>query len=113
MLDSSAEIQIEENSESESNTDFNSSLKMKQVSKNFRQKAHKEPPAEEISLKDIMKEIMPIKARQDFLEKYQAPKSKSDKQNWRQSTPLRTSTQEFHKMLDSQQRNATQSSQEK
>ena len=45
----------------------------------------------EITLQDIMKEIMQIKARQDLQEKHQAPK-RSESQNWRQSTPQRITT---------------------
>ena len=75
--------------------------------------APKAPPLEdEPTLKDIMKELMLIKARQDNQEKYQVLKPKSEKKNWRESTPIRPSTQELERMWDSQRLNQTQPSQE-
>ena len=50
-------------------------------SKNSKQAFHKEDPGDTITLKDLMKELMAIKARQDLQEKKQT--LESDNQDWR------------------------------
>ena len=65
----------------------------------------KDSQEETITLKDLMKEIMAIKARQDLQEKHQS--TGSDTQDWREPR----STQEQERAWDSQRRNQSQNSQ--
>ena len=60
---------------------------------------------ETITLTDIMKELMAIKARQDIQERAQ---TNSNSQNWRKNRSQSRSTQERHEAWDSQRRNHTQ-----
>ena len=69
---------------------------------------HKDTPGDKITLTDIMKELMSIKARQDIQEQKQNT-SRSDDQDWRH--PRKRNTQEQHKAWDSQRRNRSQYSQ--
>lgn len=78
--------------------DYESSQKTSQ-----NQVFHKAPQEEPITLKDIMKEIMAIKIRQDAQEKYQP--NRSDNKVWR--NPI--NTQEQEEAWDSQRRNQSQS----
>ena len=68
------------------------------ASKKRREAFHEAPPPQDtITLTDIMKEIMAIKARQDLQERNQTP-SKSDSQNWRkpESVSLTSNKCSYH-----------------
>ena len=68
-------------------------------------------PSDKITLTDIMKEIMSIKARQDLQERNQTT-HRSDDQDWRKpDSQNRRSTQDDHRDWDSQRRNRSQRSQ--
>ena len=69
----------------------------------------KEQPGDVITLKDIMKEIVSIKVRQDLQEK--AQKNSSHNSNWRKPNSQRRNTQQQHRAWDSQRRNESQYSQ--
>ena len=79
------------------------------TSKNSKQVFHKEPPSEEITLADLMKEIMSIKKRQDVQEKYQTS-HRSDSPDWRKSRSQKRNTQEQKREWDSQRRDKSQRS---
>ena len=91
---------IETHNRFESLSEQNSTQHKKQV-------FHQAGPEEAITLKDIMKEIMSIKARQDLQE--QKHSNQSDSQNWRHPTSRKKTTQEQHKEWDSQRRNRSPS----
>ena len=69
---------------------------------------HKDTMGDKITLTDIMKELMSIKARQDIQEQKQNT-TRSNESNWRH--PKKRFTQEQHKAWDSQRRNRSQNSQ--
>ena len=71
---------------------------------------HQALPSDAITLTDIMKELMAIKARQDLQEKYQNNPN-SDNSNWRHPSSQPRSTQSQQRAWDSQRRNQSQRSQ--
>ena len=84
---------------------FESKNRFESLSDNHKQVFQKNQLEDTITLKDIMKEIMSIKARQDAQEKIQSS-NRSEEKNWRYP-----STQDQEREWDSQQRNSPTQSQ--